>query len=138
MLNKFKKFKLLCLGFPMLVGVLLSSCNKPELINSNEEIKPVANLGNLKVAINPSANADAMYDGFVRAFVVRAGGQTYIVDGLNKRDRAYFWGQGFMITSMIDAYERNQTVNRKQLVAVYPQCCWPDGLYSGCNVERTT
>jgi predicted alpha-1,6-mannanase (GH76 family) len=116
MINIFNKFKLLCIGLPMFVGVLLSSCNKTELINSNEEIKPVANLGNLKAAINPSANAGIMYDGFVNSFVVNSGGQTYIVDGLNKRDRAYFWGQAFMITGLIDGYERVQNSDRKQRV----------------------
>ena len=67
--------------------------------------------------INPASQAGLTYDGFVNAFVVTDGnGQTYIVDGLNKRDRAYFWGQAFMITALIDGYERNPNDDRRQRV----------------------
>jgi hypothetical protein len=60
---------------------------------------------NAQVA-NPTA--DQAYQGFLDAFLVRSSGQTYLVDGIEKRDKAYFWGQAFMITSLIDAYEENR------------------------------
>lgn len=66
--------------------------------------------------LNPVANVNTMYEGFLRAFMVKSNGQTYLVDGLNKRDRAYFWGQGFMITSLIDVYERSPSKEKAQLI----------------------
>jgi predicted alpha-1,6-mannanase (GH76 family) len=60
--------------------------------------------------------AEKAYQGYLNAFLVRSNGQTYLVDGIAKRDKAYFWGQAFMITSLIDAYEENQSETRKQLI----------------------
>ena len=94
----------------------LLSCSKLDVNNTKDEVIPTNNTSNLKAAINPTANADATYDGFVRAFVVRSGSRTYITNGLNDRGTAYMWGQGFMITAMEDAYDRNQSASRKQLV----------------------
>lgn len=64
--------------------------------------------------VNPIA--EQAYQGYLNAFLVRLNGQTYLVDGIAKRDRAYFWGQAFMITSLIDAYEENHSDSRKQLI----------------------
>lgn len=73
------------------------------------------------LAVNPAsaqnaANADAAFNSYLSAFLVRAGGQTYFVDGLNKRDKAFFWGQAYMITGVEDAYDRVPTPANKQLV----------------------
>lgn len=97
------------------VAVLLVACNKLEL----PEPKASARLKAptlAAVTINPASNADAAYEGFLRAFLVQSGGQTYIVDGLNNRNRAYFWGQGFIITGLEDAYTKKPTAERKQLI----------------------
>jgi hypothetical protein len=104
---------------PFFFVLMLAACKK-----SSVEKPVVKNDGGTKTDtpiakatyLNPIANANAMYDAFLRAFLVKADGQTYIVDGLNKRDRAYFWGQGFMITALEDAYDRTKTPDRKQLI----------------------
>ncbi|BDI33546.1 hypothetical protein CCAX7_55970 [Capsulimonas corticalis] len=63
-----------------------------------------------------AANADAAFNSFLSAYLVRSGGQTYFVDGLNKRDKAFFWGQCYMITMVEDAYDRSPTPANKQLI----------------------
>ncbi len=98
--------------------LIITGCNNEEII---EPLSPLdENLdkssGELK-SLNPWGNESLTYDGFVNAFVVKDGNnQTYIVDGLQKRDRAYFWGQAFMITALIDGYERVQNDDRRQRV----------------------
>ena len=116
-----KTFKnLRFLSLVLITGItvsFLSGCADKEIIKLNDAANPVAKSVMMKAPVNPVSNADATYDAFVRAFVVKdGGGQTYIVDGLNARTRAYFWGQGFMITAMEDAYDKNPTAARKQLV----------------------
>lgn len=104
----------------VIAPTLFSACKKSKLEEENIKLsansKMSANLAAAINPINPLANANAAYDGFLNAFLVKSGNATYIVDGINKRDRAYFWGQAFMITGLIDAYERNPTATRKQLI----------------------
>jgi hypothetical protein len=105
---------------PLFFILILSACKKSnvdKLVVKNDGGGKIDTAAITKITyINPIANANAAYDAFLRAFMVKANGQTYIVDGLNKRDRAYFWGQGFMITAIEDAYERTKTADRKQLI----------------------
>lgn len=100
-------------------ATVFSACKKSKIENENLELKPNSTMATTLAAvnpINPLANANAAYDGFLNAFLVKSGNATYLVDGINKRDKAYFWGQAFMITGLIDAYERNPTPTRKQLI----------------------
>ncbi|RPD42979.1 glycoside hydrolase family 76 protein [Chitinophaga barathri] len=109
-----KKTTTWILGF-VGIFIMLSACKKPAELYKAELL--AGNMAPMAVnPINPVANADAAYEGFLQAFLVRSGGQTYLVDGINKRDKAYFWGQAFMITGLIDAYERNPTNARRQLI----------------------
>lgn len=108
----FKRFNvpytLMCIS----AVAMFFGCSK----SPNEPVIPITfNQSVLKS--NSSANAGAAFDGFVNSFIVKdSNGQTYVVDGLQKRDRAYFWGQAFMITGLIDGYERVPNSTRKQLV----------------------
>ncbi len=103
----------------VVTAVLFSSCKKSPAVktetNENGGEMPVPPEVSSKF-FNPIENANSAYDGFLRAFLVKQDGQTFIVDGLNKRDRAYFWGQAFMITSLEDAYERTKSPERKKLI----------------------
>ena len=100
-----------------LTASFISGCADKEITKLNDEPVLVVDKGKIITFVNPVSNADGAYDAFVKSFVVKDGaGQTYIVDGLNARTRAYFWGQGFMITAMEDACERNPTATRKKLV----------------------
>jgi rhamnogalacturonyl hydrolase YesR len=111
-----KKVSLKILMLLALTG-MVASCNKSEFEEQQSELSNNRKQSALATRpINPVSNADAAYEGFLRAFLVRTGGRTYIVDGLNKRDKAYFWGQAFMITGLIDACERRPTAERKQLI----------------------
>jgi len=105
--------------FLVIVAVMFTACKKTDVNNpkaggSDTIIKPPTPI---IAAINPIANADAAYDGFLKAFLVRSGGKTYITNGLVDRGEAYMWGQGFMITAMEDAYAKNNSADRKKLVS---------------------
>ena len=114
-----KKGKLICASLTLLlfIPLIFTSCKKTGVSQNNNGTK---NSDTTKVttnAINPLANANAAYDGFVGAFVVRSGGNTFITNGLVDRSTAYMWGQGFMITALEDAYDRTKSGDRKQLVS---------------------
>jgi len=64
-----------------------------------------------------SANADTVYNGWLNAYLIRSGGQTYFCNSLTDRSRAFMWGQAYMITGVEDAYEKNHAADRKQLVS---------------------
>ena len=64
-----------------------------------------------------AANADAAYNGWLQAYLIRSGRQAYFCNSLTDRERAFMWGQAYMITGVEDAYERNNAPDRKQLVA---------------------
>ena len=61
-------------------------------------------------------NADAVYNGWLKAYLIRSGRQTYFCNTLTDRTRAFMWGQAYMIAGVEDAYERNNAPDRKQLV----------------------
>lgn len=63
-----------------------------------------------------NTRADSVYDGWIRAYLVKSGTQTYFTDGLFKRTRAFFWGQAYLITTAEDAYEAHPTAARKQQI----------------------
>ncbi len=117
MIDVFKNKQVMQLGIILICMLsVFTGCSKDELIEPAENSVAFTTSSSLK-ASNPGSNAGLMFEGFVNAFVVREGnGDTYIVDGIEKRDRAYFWGQGFMITGIIDGYERNPNDDRRQLV----------------------
>jgi hypothetical protein len=63
-----------------------------------------------------SVNADTVYNGWLNAYLIRSGGQTYFCNSLTDRSRAFMWGQAYMITGVEDAYDKNKAADRKQLV----------------------
>ncbi|MNK87248.1 hypothetical protein D3C87_1071800 [compost metagenome] len=79
----------------VIAPIVFSACKKNRLEEESIKLSPnskmSANLAAAVNPINPLANANAAYDGFLSAFLVKSGNATYIVDGLSKRDRAYFW-----------------------------------------------
>ena len=99
----------------MIVIVVLSSCSKETPITSNDV--PTTGINSLKATpLNPVSNADAAYNGWLSAYLIRTGGQTYFANSLTDRGRAFFWGQAYDIATVEDAYDRNPTAERKQLV----------------------
>lgn len=83
--------------FAVTDATVLSACKKSKLEEESTKLtansKMSANLAAAVNPINPLANANAAYDGFLNAFLVKSGNATYFVSGINKLDRAYFWGQ---------------------------------------------
>ena len=63
-----------------------------------------------------AANADAAYNGWLQAYLIRSGRQAYFCNSLTDRKRAFMWGQAYLITGVEDAYDRNNAADRKQLV----------------------
>lgn len=63
-----------------------------------------------------AANADAVYNGWIKAFLVKSSTQTYFANSLNDRSMAFMWGQAYLITGVEDAYELNHAADRKQLI----------------------
>ena len=61
-------------------------------------------------------NADIVYQGWLDAYLVRSGGKTFFCNSLTDRSMAFMWGQAYMITGVEDAYEKNHSADRKQLV----------------------
>jgi predicted alpha-1,6-mannanase (GH76 family) len=56
-----------------------------------------------------NANANAVYNGWISAFVVQTNGETYFVNTLTDRSYAYMWGQASLITGVEDAYDRSNS-----------------------------
>lgn len=73
-------------------------------------------LGAGRASAQNNANADAVYNGWLNAYLIRSGGQTYFCNNLVDRSRAFMWGQAYMITAVEDAYDRSPTPANKQLV----------------------
>lgn len=105
----------------IVIVLLLTSCKKQALeVNLNKIGDTQAEGGAVGIlaleTVNPVGNANAAYEGFLNAFLVRSGGRTYFTDGLIDRDRAFMWQQAYMITMVCDAYDRTPTAARKQLI----------------------
>jgi hypothetical protein len=60
--------------------------------------------------------ADAVYDGWLKAYLVKSGSQTYFVNSSTDRSMAFMWGQAYMITGVEDAYDFEHRADQKQLV----------------------
>lgn len=80
-------------------------------------------LGGNQASAQNGANADAAYNGFVNAYVVRANVNghnyplPYICNSLTDRNYAFMWQQNYMIQGLQDAYDKNYTsASRRQLV----------------------
>lgn len=80
-------------------------------------------LGAGRASAQNGANADAAYNGFVNAYVVKTNVNgynyplPYIAQSLTNRDRAFMWQQAYMIQGLQDAYDKNYTsASRRQLV----------------------
>jgi predicted alpha-1,6-mannanase (GH76 family) len=60
--------------------------------------------------------ADSAYNGWLDAFLIKSGNETYFANSLENRDKAFFWGQAYLITTVEDAYDGYPTEERKQLI----------------------
>ncbi len=60
--------------------------------------------------------ADAAYDGWLKADLIKSGGKSYFSNSLTDRSMAFMWGQAYIITGVLDAYQANQSSERRQLV----------------------
>ena len=77
----------------------------------------VAYIGTPAAHAQNGANADAVYNGWLNAYLIRSGGKTYFANNLQDRSMAFMWGQAYMITNMCDAYDRTPSAANKQLVS---------------------
>jgi predicted alpha-1,6-mannanase (GH76 family) len=97
------------------ITFLLTACNDP--ISNEIHPKSPGNILKAGVATNPISNADAAYDGFIKAYLITSGtGAPYFCQSLTNRNRAFFWQQCYLITTVEDAYDRNPTTARKNLI----------------------
>lgn len=68
------------------------------------------------------ANANAVYDGFIRAYLqtTNVNGHTYplpyICNSLTDRNLAFMWQQAYMISGLEDAYDQGLSVSRLNLI----------------------
>ena len=64
-----------------------------------------------------ASNADAAFNGWCNAFLIRSNGQTYFCNSLSDRSMAYLWGQAYMITTVLDVFDRSPTTANRQLIS---------------------
>ena len=63
-----------------------------------------------------ASNADAVYSGYLSAFLVQNGNTAYFVNGTSDRSMAFMWGQAYMITGVEDAYDRFPSSDKATLI----------------------
>ncbi len=65
-----------------------------------------------------TTNADAMYDGFLKAYLVTLDSkEAYFTVSLTDRSEAFQWNQAYEITGVEDAYDRNKAADRQALIS---------------------
>lgn len=96
-------------------SALLIGCSK-ENVPDTKNVAGSAKIPELKAAEVDPGDASAVYDGFLRAYLVRSGGQTYFTNSITDRRRVFMWGQGYVITGIEDFYDRTKRGDVKQLV----------------------
>ena len=120
--NLFKQPTTVKILLRTIVAVLLlfTACKKPQSDESNasEQISSKSKAStSAGTSINPISNADAAYNGFLSAYLITSGaGAPYFCQSLTNRERAFFWQQCYLITTVCDAYDRNPTTARKNLI----------------------
>jgi hypothetical protein len=103
----------------VLVMLFFAGCSKDDIIETNKQADleaAGAEAISLKAA-NFSSRIDEAYEGYLRAFLKREGGQTFFSDGIDYPNRAFMWGQAYMITGIEDYYDRTRKPEAKALVA---------------------
>lgn len=96
--------------------LLFTACSKQPLTDTPSNAK--TSEARAVTSTNPIAHADAAYEGFINAYLITSGaGAPYFCQSLTNRDRAFFWQQCYLITTVEDAYDRNPTTARKQLIS---------------------
>jgi predicted alpha-1,6-mannanase (GH76 family) len=73
-------------------------------------------LGLTAAKAQTAANADAVYNGWLNAYLVQNGGAPYFANSLNDRSEAFMWQDAYMITAVEDAYDRTQSSSTKTLI----------------------
>ena len=106
------------------VMVYVTGCNTDEIVTQEvvasefDEAKNDSNGNDAAAArggVDPSID-DQVFDGWVRAYLIRSGGQTYFCNSLTDRSRAFMWGQAYMITGVEDFYDKTQRADARQLI----------------------
>lgn len=75
-----------------------------------------------RASAQTAGNADTVYNGWVQAYVqtTNVNGHTYplpyICNSITDRNRAFMWQQAYMISGLEDAYDKNQSTARKNLI----------------------
>src|SRR4051812_48798531 len=94
-----------------------SGCKKDQLTTSTPKLQvPDANMAQSLVGgVDPGID-DRVYDGWVNAYLIRSGGQTYFCNSLTDRERAFMWEQAYMITGVEDFYDKTKRADAKQLI----------------------
>ena len=99
--------------------VFVAGCGTDEIINrkvdANQDEEVLKNTAAMRGGVDPSID-DQVFDGWVRAYLIRSGGQTYFCNSLTDRSRAFMWGQAYMITGVEDFYDKSKRADVKQLI----------------------
>ena len=61
--------------------------------------------------------ADAMYDGFLKAYEIGSGNNSYFAVSFANRDESFQWQEAYLISGVEDAYDRNKGADRQAFIA---------------------
>ncbi len=64
-----------------------------------------------------TANADAMYNGYLNTYLYNANGQTYPTTSITNRSNMGGWGEAYVIGGLEDAYNRDKDGTRQALIS---------------------
>lgn len=64
-----------------------------------------------------TANADAMYNGFLKAYLIGSGNSSYFAVSFANRGESFQWQEAYLITGVEDAYDRNKDPARQALIS---------------------
>lgn len=113
-MKRMSRIKQLTLISLVSVMVFFTACSKDQVAGPKNNASVAAN--QLKAVSVDPGDASTVYDGWLRAYLIRSGGQTYFCNSLTDRSRAFMWGQAYMITGVEDFYDRTQRGDVKQLI----------------------
>jgi hypothetical protein len=99
------------------VTAFTTGCHKDQLAtNTPIKVPDATSMTKSLVGGVDASIDDQVYDGWVNAYLIRSGGQTYFCNSLTDRERAFMWGQAYMITGVEDFYDKTKRADAKQLI----------------------
>lgn len=115
MKNYFEKLKAICLGLSLSALILAGGCKEDQSVEPIKDVSPPSG-SRLKSGTVSYGNADAAFNAFNNAFLLRSGGQTYYKKSINDVSADGTWVASLDIMVAEDAYERTGNIAHKQLV----------------------